>query len=91
MKRSAKPAITAFSVTRSARPRPLAKTPIEMVWDHAAGVLMVEEAGGKATDLDGKPLDFSTGRKMLHNRGVLVSHGPWHDKLLDSLRRAEAR
>lgn len=63
----------------------------ENVWDHAAGVLMVEEAGGKATDLDGKPLDFSTGRKMLHNRGVLVSHGPWHDKLLESLRRAEAR
>ena len=33
-------------------------------WDHAGGVLIYEEAGGKVTDLDGKAIDFSTGRKM---------------------------
>lgn len=33
-------------------------------WDHAGGVLIYEEAGGKVTDLDGKAIDFTTGRKM---------------------------
>lgn len=33
-------------------------------WDHAGGVLIFEEAGGKVTDLDGKAIDFSKGRKM---------------------------
>lgn len=61
----------------------------ENVWDHAPGVLLVVEAGGKATDLDGKALDFTTGRKMLNNRGVLVSHGPSHATLLAALQRAE--
>lgn len=61
----------------------------ENVWDHAPGVLLVEEAGGKATDIDGKPLDFATGRKMLNNRGIVVSHGPAHAKLLEALKTAE--
>lgn len=61
----------------------------ENVWDHAPGVLLVTESGGKATDLDGKELDFTTGRKMLNNRGVLVSHGPWHAMLIGALERAE--
>lgn len=34
------------------------------MWDHAGGVLIFEEAGGKVTDLDGKAIDFTTGRKM---------------------------
>lgn len=34
----------------------------EKVWDHAAGVLVVEEAGGVVTDAGGKPLNFGAGR-----------------------------
>jgi myo-inositol-1(or 4)-monophosphatase len=34
----------------------LSRTP-KCVWDVAAGTLLVEEAGGKATDLYGRPLD----------------------------------
>ncbi|KXS94553.1 hypothetical protein AC579_4477 [Pseudocercospora musae] len=34
------------------------------MWDHAGGVLIFEEVGGKVTDLEGKPIDFTTGRKM---------------------------
>ncbi|KAK5169188.1 uncharacterized protein LTR77_006497 [Saxophila tyrrhenica] len=34
------------------------------MWDHAGGVLIFEEAGGKVTDLEGKRIDFSRGRKM---------------------------
>ena len=34
----------------------------EKVWDHAAGVIIVEEAGGKVTDASGTPLDWAAGR-----------------------------
>lgn len=34
-------------------------------WDHAGGILIFEEAGGKVTDLDGKAIDFGHGRKMV--------------------------
>ncbi len=63
----------------------------ENVWDHAAGAIVVEEAGGRVTDLDGCPLDFSKGRKLVDNRGVLATNGLVHDLLLESLARCEAR
>jgi 3'(2'), 5'-bisphosphate nucleotidase len=58
----------------------------EKAWDQAAGSLVVEEAGGRATDLDGKPFDFSAGRELLHNRGVLVSNGLLHEPALQALK-----
>jgi 3'(2'), 5'-bisphosphate nucleotidase len=63
---------------------------IENSWDHAAGVIIVEEAGGVVSDLDGAPLDFSHGAKMLENRGTLVSNGFLHDEVLGVLKRVEA-
>ena len=36
----------------------------ETIWDYAAGVIVVEEAGGVVTDADGKPLDFSQGKTL---------------------------
>ncbi len=57
----------------------------EKIWDHAAGMLVVEEAGGRVTDLDGKPLDFSHGDRLIHNRGVLATNGPIHQRLLDAI------
>lgn len=35
------------------------------MWDHAGGVLIFEEAGGRVTDLEGRSIDFSKGRKMV--------------------------
>jgi HAL2 family 3'(2'),5'-bisphosphate nucleotidase len=52
-----------------------------MSWDHAAGVALVLAAGGVATDVDGSPLDFSQGR-ILPNRGMLVSNGKVHERLI---------
>lgn len=62
----------------------------ENVWDHAAGVVVTEEAGGRVTDLDGRPLDFSHGRKLARNRGVLGTNGAVHDLVLESLARIAA-
>ncbi len=57
----------------------------ENIWDHAAGALVVEEAGGRVTDMHGKPLDYGSGPKMMDNRGVVVSNGPIHDRVLSEL------
>lgn len=58
----------------------------EKIWDQAAGSLLIEEAGGQVTDLDGKSLDFSTGRTLAHNRGILASNGLLHTSALQTLR-----
>lgn len=57
----------------------------ENIWDHAAGSIVVEEAGGKVTDMYGKPLDFATASKMNDNRGVVVSNGLIHDSVIQAL------
>ena len=57
-------------------------------WRHAAGSLLVEEAGGRVSDLDGHPLDFTTGRVLTRNRGLVVSNGLIHDEALAAIRRA---
>jgi 3'(2'), 5'-bisphosphate nucleotidase len=59
----------------------------EKVWDIAAGSIVVEEAGGRVTDLHGKALDFSTGREFTNNRGILATNGHLHQAFLDALAR----
>jgi myo-inositol-1(or 4)-monophosphatase len=49
-------------------------------WDIAAGRLLVAEAGGLVTDLDGAPPAEPA------ERGVLASNGPLHPLILDALR-----
>jgi 3'(2'), 5'-bisphosphate nucleotidase len=55
----------------------------KMSWDHAAGVALVQCAGGKATDMDGSPLIFHQGNDM-PNRGFLISSGIPHQALMDA-------
>ncbi len=66
---------------------PTDEHPYECIWDQAAGVVIVEEAGGKVTDLEGKALDFSQGRFLLANRGVLVSNGHLHTQTVEALKK----
>ncbi|RPJ59662.1 MAG: 3'(2'),5'-bisphosphate nucleotidase [Acidobacteria bacterium] len=56
------------------------------IWDHAAGALIVQEAGGCVTDLHGKPLDFSAGRTLARNEGLLASNRHLHGAALAGLR-----
>jgi 3'(2'), 5'-bisphosphate nucleotidase len=62
----------------------------EKIWDQAAGSLIAEEAGGRVTDLEGNPLDFTQGRKLLHNRGVLASNSLLHESALAALKHVGA-
>ncbi len=61
----------------------------ENIWDHAAGALLVEEAGGRVTDALGADLDFGVGRTLSRNRGVIVSNGQLHEAILSMLKSLE--
>ncbi len=56
----------------------------EKIWDHAAGVIVVREAGGKVTDIEGRELDFSRGSTLDQNRGVIASNGTFHDQIVEA-------
>jgi 3'(2'), 5'-bisphosphate nucleotidase len=58
----------------------------ENIWDHAAGSIIAEEAGGKVTDTLGNSLDFSSGIKMERNHGIVVTNGILHDVILKALK-----
>lgn len=47
-------------------------------WDVAAGILIVQEAGGEVTNLPGDPFDFD-------DKGIVVSNGKIHEQLLSCL------
>ncbi|MDQ1353203.1 MAG: 3(2),5-bisphosphate nucleotidase [Acidobacteriota bacterium] len=67
---------------------PHPKTPDyqEKIWDHAAGSLIVEEAGGVVTDTLGKKLDFSVGKTLANNRGIFASIPAIHTRILEIIR-----
>jgi myo-inositol-1(or 4)-monophosphatase len=50
-------------------------------WDMAAGMLILEEAGGKITDFSGKPTNIYTHQ-------LLASNNVIHEKILDILQKA---
>lgn len=54
----------------------------EKIWDHAGGVLVVTEAGGQVSDVHGQPLDFSLGRELSANQGVIVTTGGIHSDVV---------
>ena len=58
----------------------------EKIWDHAAGLAAVEFAGGRVTDVEGRPLDFSIGPRLSANRGVVATSGRHHDEVIAAVR-----
>jgi 3'(2'), 5'-bisphosphate nucleotidase len=62
----------------------------ERIWDQAAGSIVIEEAGGKVTDLHGKQLDFTQGRTLAKNRGICGSNGALHEAALQALKEIGA-
>jgi len=50
-------------------------------WDYAAGVLLVEEGGGKLTNLRGEPWNFE-------ENYFIASNGIVHEKILEAVKDA---
>ncbi|ORY61356.1 3',5'-bisphosphate nucleotidase [Pseudomassariella vexata] len=61
---------------------PVSATYQEKIWDHAAGDLIVREAGGQVTDIHGKRLDFTVGRTLANNKGVVAAPAGGHAEVL---------
>ncbi|KAJ7948604.1 PAP-specific phosphatase HAL2-like [Quillaja saponaria] len=59
----------------------------EKIWDHAAGVVIIEEAGGVVTDAGGCPLDFSRGVYLEGlDRGIIACSGvTLHEKIVGAV------
>ncbi|MCK4762101.1 MAG: 3'(2'),5'-bisphosphate nucleotidase [Candidatus Aminicenantes bacterium] len=72
---------------------PNPKTPDykEKIWDHAAGSIIVEEAGGEVSDIYGRELDFSTGKTLANNTGIFVSIPSVHKKILEIIENLAPR
>lgn len=62
----------------------------EKIWDHAAGNVIITEAGGVVTDQDGKPLDFGVGRTLLNNQGVVAASKSIHAQVLAAVKSVNA-
>jgi 3'(2'), 5'-bisphosphate nucleotidase len=60
----------------------------ERLWDHAAGLVVVTEAGGTVTDINGAALDVTAGPTLARNRGVVASNSVIHQALLDAIATA---
>ncbi len=60
---------------------------VERSWDHAAGWAVVTEAGGRVSDMRGRALDFTAGRELRHNEGVVVSSAALHAPVLEAVQR----
>ena len=57
----------------------------EKLWDHAAGYVIVTEAGGRMTDVAGRSIDWTAGTRMVNNRGVVVTNRYLHDTVLEAI------
>jgi len=56
----------------------------DKIWDFAAGLLLIEEAGGKATDFQGKKWNANT-------KGYIASNGIIHQDILKIISKIEYR
>ena len=63
----------------------------EKIWDHAAGALIVEEAGGVVTDITGRPLEFHHGCELTMNQGIIATNGPLHEHVIAAVQALAQR
>ena len=48
--------------------------------------MIVKEAGGVVCDMFGKPLDFSQGRQLINNKGVIATNGILHNQVMKAIK-----
>ncbi|MCJ1319926.1 hypothetical protein MMC15_005262 [Xylographa vitiligo] len=61
---------------------PVSATYVEKIWDHAAGWLIVTEAGGVVTDAEGNKVDFGQGRTLAKNKGIVATPKSLHQEVI---------
>ena len=57
----------------------------EKIWDHAGGLLIVEQAGGTVTDIHGKPAEFTHGSTLAVNQGMVATNGKLHATVIEAV------
>jgi len=65
---------------------PTRKGYVERIWDHAAGALIAGESGAPVTDIYGNALDFSHGRGLEKNKGIVSAPPRVHGLLIGAIR-----
>ena len=55
-------------------------------WDFLPGTLLVTEAGGKVSDLNGNPLKFHDEKLIVSTQGLIASNSYIHQEILGSMR-----
>ncbi|CAL9019221.1 unnamed protein product [Prunus brigantina] len=60
----------------------------EKIWDHAAGCIVVTEAGGVVADAAGNPLDFSKGKYLDLETGIIVTNQKLMPLLLKAVKES---
>ncbi len=58
---------------------------VERIWDHAAGCCIACESGAFVTDIFGNVLDFSHGRGLEKNRGVICAPPRVHGWIIEAV------
>lgn len=53
--------------------------------DHAVGSLIVEEAGGIVSDINGNQLNFSIGRTLKDNKGIVAATANIHKRVIKAV------
>jgi 3'(2'), 5'-bisphosphate nucleotidase len=54
------------------------------IWDTCGPEAILHGAGGRMSDLDGKPLVYD-GPDLYNRRGIVASNGPLHDFVIATL------
>lgn len=70
---------------------PTRKGYAEKIWDHAGGVILVEEAGGQVTDINGRVCNFRLGSTLSGNEGMAVTNGRVHPFVIQAIRKHRPR
>ena len=81
----AKYAVTARGQADAYLRLPTKKNYIERIWDHAAGSLVATEAGCFVTDIHGHALDFSHGRGLEKNKGIICAPPRVHGMVIGAI------
>ena len=58
---------------------------VERIWDHAGGAIVATEAGCFVTDIFGNSLDFSCGRGLEKNKGIVCAPPRMHGLIIGAI------